>query len=192
MKRKKICLVLCHPSDKSFNGALCRQYMEGADRSGHEVRLLDLYNLKFDPILRDPLSFAQEEEAAILEARQAIKWCDHMVLVFPVWWFSLPALLKGFLDRVLIPGWAYKFDGPMMWQKLLRGRSARIICTMDSAPIFAKFIGDPVSGSLKSGTLGFVGFEPVSISCYGPLKLSCSWMRSQWLSEVRALGENAA
>jgi putative NADPH-quinone reductase len=191
MKSKKICLVLCHPIDESFNGAISRKYIAGAERSGHQVRVLDLYKMHFDPILREPRSFDQIDEPAIVESRQAIEWCEHIVLVFPVWWYSLPALLKGFLDRVLVPGWAYKFDGPLIWQKLLRGRSARVICTMDSPPVLALLNGDPISAALKSGTLGFVGFDPVSISCYGPVRLSCSWLREFWLAEVKALGERA-
>jgi len=192
VKSKKICLVFCHPDQDSFNRALCDSYLAGAKDSGHEVRVLDLYQMQFDPVLRDSRTFKQQEEPAIIEARQVIDWCEHIVLVFPVWWFSLPALLKGFLDRVLVPGFAYQFDGPMIWRKLLRGRSARVFCTMDSPPIIAKLSGDPVASMLKFGTLGFVGFKPVTINCFGPLKLSCSWMRERWLSEVKHLGKNAA
>jgi len=192
MKKKNICLILCHPSEKSFNHALSQNYIDGANQSGHSVRLLDLYNMQFDPVLRLPQSSIQADEPAILEARQTIKWCDHIVLVFPVWWYGLPALLKGFLDRVLAPGWAFQFDGPLIWRKLLQGRSARVICTMDSPPILAKLSGDPVSASLKAGTLAFVGFEPVSFSCFGPVKLSNSWMRKNWLLEAKDLGKRAS
>lgn len=193
-RRKTICLIHCHPSKTSFNASLANRYMTGARSSGHEIERFDLYDMEFDPTLRiGEDGSVQSLETDLELLRSAIQASDHLVLIFPLWWFGLPSLLKGALDRILSPGWAFKFNGPFTWEKLLKGKSARIIYTMDSPPIVAKsIIGDPIKDALQKGTLSFVGFEPVKITAIGPVKLSNEFLRFVWATEIEKLGRAAS
>ena len=98
----RILILLGHPSSASFCAALARQYHDSAMQAGHQVRLLSLGELDFDPILREGYRQPQPLEDDLLAARQAILWAERLVLVFPIWWGGIPALLKGFLDLSLI------------------------------------------------------------------------------------------
>ncbi len=192
-KKRNICLVHCHPNRQSFNAALADQYESGALSSGHEVNRFDVYDMHFDPALRTEGNLlAIDLEQDLQRLRAAVEWCDHLVLVFPLWWFGPPALLKGLLDRLLAPGWAFKFNGPFMWDKLLKGKSARVIYTMDSPPLVAEFmVGHPIVEGLKKGTLEFVGFGPVNVMAIGPVKFSNGIIRKCWKMNVEKLGRRA-
>jgi putative NADPH-quinone reductase len=138
-------------------------YAERARTMGHEVRIQQLGNMKFDPVLWQGYKEKQQLEADLIQAQENIIWCNHWVIVYPMWWGSVPALLKGFLDRVLLSGFAYKYHktGPM-WDKLLKGRTAALITTSD-APwwwIWLQY-GNADLKMLKKATLGFCGFSPV-------------------------------
>ncbi len=189
--KKRICMVHCHPGKASFNNALADAYEQAAKMAGHELTRFNLYDMQFDPILRlSDEGQPQPLEPDLIALRDCINWSNHLVLVFPLWWFSLPALFKGALDRVLAPGWAFMFRGPFIWDKLLKGRSARIIYTMDSPPaISGLLIGNPIEESLKRGTLSFVGFDPVELTAIGPVKLSNDLWRSCWLKDIKKLGK---
>ena len=106
---KRILVILGHPAQDSLCGALAQAYVKGAEAAGHEVRSLALGSLRFDPILREGYNCIQPLEPDLLAAQEAITWAQHLVFVYPIWWGSIPALLKGFFDRVLLPGFAFRF-----------------------------------------------------------------------------------
>ena len=109
---KKILIINAHPRKDSFNDAIADNYVKGAKESKHEVKFVNLRDLKFDPIMRTRYR-DNELEPDLVEAQELIKWCDHMVLVTPMWWFGVPGLLKGFFDRTITPGFAFKYEkGP--------------------------------------------------------------------------------
>jgi len=129
-------LIICgHPAPDSFVAALCRQYAQGAEAGGHEVRQLTLSEMVFDPILRGRTHEAPLEPC-LIAAQESIRWCQHLVVAYPTWWGSMPALLKGFIDRTIQPGFGYKYrEGSALWDRLLVGRSARVVVTMDAPSI---------------------------------------------------------
>ena len=105
--------VFCHPDHDSFCGAVLDRFVAGAEAAGHEVEVADLYREGFDPVmtLRDLQQFDGIEMPPEILAEQArVEQCDALCLVFPLWWWSLPAILKGWLDRVWSAGWAYKWE----------------------------------------------------------------------------------
>lgn len=193
-QKRRICLVHCHPNKGSFNASLAAAYASGAQAGGHHLERFNLYDMSFDPVIRpanDELPQALETDLA--ELKDAIGSSDHLVLVFPLWWFGTPSLLKGALERLLTPGWAFRFKGPLFWDKLMAGKSARVIYTMDAPPLIAKcLVGDPIREALKTGTLAFVGFEPVNITAIGPVKLSTHFLRECWKARVERLGRSGA
>ena len=187
---KKILLILGHPDTESFGGALARSYREGARRAGAEVRELNLGDLRFDPVLHRGYKQIQPLEPDLAAAQEAILRAEHLVFVFPVWWGMMPALLKGFLDRTFLPGFAFKYrENSPFWDKYLTGRSARLLVTMD-APVWYNFLyyGNAAQKAMKRATLEFCGIKPVKVTNFGPIKSSTPAQRAQWLEKTDALG----
>jgi len=106
---KRILVILGHPSRHSLCAALSERYVKAAQEAGHEVRQLKLGDLHFDPVLREGYRQIQPLEEDLQQAQADILWAEHLTWVFPIWWGGIPALMKGFLDRVLLPGFAFKY-----------------------------------------------------------------------------------
>jgi len=135
---KKTLIINGHPYNKSLCNAITDSYEKGAKEAGAEIRRINLYDLKFDPILRYGYHKIQELELDLKTAQESILWAEHLVFVYPTWWLDMPALMKGFFDRVLLPGFAYKYKEHRLFpEKLLKGKSARLIITMDSPRWFS-------------------------------------------------------
>lgn len=190
---KKILVINGHPTPHSFCNALSDTYAEAARAAGHELAVLNLRELNFNPNLSYGYSKQQEPEPEILLAQQKIIWADHLVIVHPVWWGSVPALLKGFLDTTLLPGFAFKYrKDSIFWDKLLSGRTARIIYTADTPIwIYRCFYGSPSVRQLKKRTLAFCGIEPAKVTGIGPIRKSQPGFREAWIEKVRQLGTAA-
>jgi putative NADPH-quinone reductase len=191
---KRILLINGHPDQESFNFALAAAYKAGATAAGFEVRELVIRDLQFSPNLSFGYRQRCELEPDLLRAQEWIKWADHLVWVYPVWWAGLPALLKGFLDRTFLPGFAFrKRENSVWWDKLLTGKSARIISTLDQpAWYYWLFNHAPSHRAMKKCTLEFCGITPVRITSIGPLRLSKPTTRAKWLGKVGQLGSEGA
>ncbi|TWI82348.1 flavodoxin-like protein [Roseibium hamelinense] len=102
-----VLVVYCHPCPESFNATIRDIVLETLRSSGHSVRLLDLYEMGFDPVMnakeRRSYHDSDKNTEPVRLHVEAIKWCDGLVFVYPTWWFGLPAMLKGWLDRVWVP-----------------------------------------------------------------------------------------
>lgn len=134
-----ILIINGHPDEKSFNFALTEAYKRGAISSDADVKEINIRDLEFNPNLAYGYRQRTELEPCLLDAQEKIKWANHLVWIFPVWWGSFPAMLKGFIDRVFLPGFAFqKRENSLWWDKMLTGKSARIISTLDQP---AWFIG---------------------------------------------------
>ena len=190
---QRILVILGHPKNASFCGAIASCYMEGAKETGHEVRLISVGDLSFDPLLRTGNASSQELEPDLVAAQAAITWAQHIVFVYPIWWGSMPALLKGFIDRVFLPGFAFKYrESSPFWDRLLSGRSAHLLVTMDAPPWFFRWVYRmPGHNQMKRAILGFCGIRPVSITSFGPIKGSTQQKREKWLSQIKAYGRDA-
>ena len=187
---KKILVIQGHPRSDSLCGSIARAYSEAARTAGAEVTLLDLPNLKFDPTLHSGYKAEQPLESDLVQAQQLIREAQHLVFVFPSWWASMPALLKGFIDRVFLPGFAFKYrkKSPLP-EKLLKGKSARIMITMDAPPWYYRWFNRaPGLRLLKFATLEFCGVKPVKSSLFGMVRHAPAERLQKYVAEARRIG----
>ncbi|HSQ73008.1 MAG TPA: NAD(P)H-dependent oxidoreductase, partial [Rubrivivax sp.] len=186
-------LILAHPRRDSLCGALFDAYAEGARQAGVECRELILSEMHFDPDVHAASPEQQPLEADLLRAQRDIRWAEHLVFVYPTWWGTFPALLKGFLDRVLTPGFAFHHVAPDRWDKLLSGRTADLITTMDTPPLIYRFIyRAPGRQALARATLGYCGIRSARIETFGPVISAVAGQRQQWLDRARSTGSRLA
>lgn len=190
---KKILVILGHPDEESFCGALSKAYIEGVKASGSEVHSINLGELKFDPVLWKGYSKIQDLEPDLVKAQELIQWSNHIVFVYPNWWGTMPALMKGFFDRVFLPGFAFKYrNNSSFWDKLLSGRTAHLIVTMDTPPWYYRWIYHrPGHNEMKHTILGFCGVKVKKITEIAIVRNSPPKARDKWITMVRRLGANA-
>ncbi|WP_256830972.1 NAD(P)H-dependent oxidoreductase [Pseudomonas sp. Pse1] len=186
---KRILVILGHPSHDSFCGALTERYVQAAKDAGHQVRELRLGSLDFDPILREGYRQVQPLEADLLQAQADITWAEHLTFVYPIWWGAIPALLKGFFDRVFLPGFAFKYrPGKAFPEQLLRGRSADLLVTMDTPPWYYRWVYRmPGLHQMRKTTLAFCGIRPRKTLTFGPILGSTERQREIWLKQAQAI-----
>ena len=194
ISKKKILIVQGNPDKNSFCDALAEAYKKGALRTNADVKEIHVREIDFDPFLPFGYKKEVELEQGLIDSQHMIKWADHLVFVYPTWWGTMPALLKGFIDKVFLPGFGFQYrKGSVWWDKLLKGKSARLIVTMDTPPwYFRLFYGRPGHNAMKKSTLEFCGVKPVKISSIGPVKHSKKSKRISWLNQVQKLGEKTA
>jgi putative NADPH-quinone reductase len=188
---KQIVMIQGHPdpSGKRFGHALAGAYAEGAREGGHPVKCIDVAKLEF-PILRTKEDF--EEGAppeSIREAQEQIRWADHLVIFFPLWLGTMPALLKGFFEQTFRYGFALgKPEGGKGLTRMLAGKSARIVVTMGMPSVVYRWYfrahGVKV---LERSILGLAGIGPIKESFIGMVEGSSAG-REKWLAEMRTLG----
>jgi putative NADPH-quinone reductase len=188
---KKTLIINGHPDKESYCYALAESYRKGAKQSGTEVKVINLIDLKFNPILISGYRKITALEPDLIQAQKDIIEAKHLVFVYPNWWSTYPALLKGFIDRVFLPNFAFKYKekGPF-WDKLLTGKTAQLIITTDTPNWYYWLINkSPGHHSMKIGILEFSGIKPVHIKTFGPIKSSDDNKRKRWLKEAEELGK---
>jgi NAD(P)H dehydrogenase (quinone) len=188
---QRILVILGHPSNASLCSTLADTYTHAAKIAGHEVRVLRLGDLTFDPILHDGYQQIQPLEPDPLSAQSDILWATHLTFVFPIWWGGIPALLKGFIDRIFLPGFAFKYRaGKAFPDKLLQGRTAHLLVTLDTPPWYYRwFYRMPGIHQMRKTTLAFCGIQPIKTLLFGPVLGSTPAQRSTWLKQAGALVE---
>jgi putative NADPH-quinone reductase len=186
-----VAVILGHPDSQSLSSALARAYAKGAQDKGATVREIDLAQLTFDPVLWHGYNEIQPLEPDLIEAQQTIQWADVLVFSYPTWWGSTPAMLKGFIDRIFLPGFAFKYrENSQFWDRLLAGRSARLLVTMDTPGWYYRWVvRQPGHQMMRRSILGFSGVKPVRISRFGAVRGSSDEARRRWLDRARELGE---
>ncbi|MER6562694.1 NAD(P)H-dependent oxidoreductase [Streptomyces sp. NPDC001027] len=177
-----------HPHIDSLCASLARTYAEAHG----DATVLALRDLDFDPNLHFGYNKRQDLEPDLERAWQQIVDADHVVLVTPVWWGSVPALLKGFFDRVLLPGRAFEIRPSGMPTGLLKGRTGRLIVTTDSPWWYLKLMGDTTVKHLRRSTLRYCGIRPVPTTRIGAVKGSTEAKRERWLAEAADQGRREA
>jgi len=181
-----IYLLLAHPDRNSFNGQLADTYEKALLAQGHEVRRQNLGDIHFDPVLWKGYSNIQDLEPDLRQAQENILWCQQWVIIYPVWWGSVPALFKGFLDRVMLPGFAFKYhQKDPFWDKYLVKRSAHIITTSDAPKIWLWWqYGNSDIKAIKKATLEFCGIKPVKVSRISRVKYLNEAQRNAILKKI--------
>ena len=188
---ENILVILGHPDYNSLNGSIFNQYIKGAKESGFNVRTLKLGNLKFDPILHNGYKKIQELETDLQKAQNDLKWAQHIVFIFPTWWGAPPALLKGFLERAILPGFAFKYkQDSMLWHKYFKGKTSRLIITMDGPKFFYKyFVGSPGTKMMEKGILNFIGVKKVKKTILSRIRFKDKNKIKKHLNKIYMLGK---
>lgn len=196
MNSKRIVLIQGHPdaTQPHLCHALATSYTAGAEEAGHVVRCINVAELDF-PLLRSQKAWEEGALPAGLEQAQAdIRWAEHIVLFFPLWLGDMPALLKGFLEQVARPGFAFEQEAgrASFAKKGLKNRSARVVVTMGMpALIYRWYFRAHSVKSLQRNILGFVGIAPVHETLIGMVDDFKPADSSRWLAKLRRLGQRA-
>jgi NAD(P)H dehydrogenase (quinone) len=187
----RIVVIVGHALSQSYCAALGEAYVRGAESAGHEVALFNTANMTFDPVLRGAYRKLQPLEPDLVAAHDAMKAADHMVLIFPLWMGTLPAIFKGFLERIVQPD---VFEPAKTGQlvKPWRGKSARVVMTMGMpAFIYRWYFGAPALKMLKRHILHFLGAGPIRSTLLGSIESVSPERRTRWLADMEALGRAA-
>lgn len=195
-KKKKILILIGHPnSDPTLPDWFMDFYRDGAREGGHEIKTIRLGELSFDPVLHKGYRTVQELEPDLKRVQEEIRWCDHIVIAYPAWWSTMPAILKGMFDRIWLPRFAFHFHkNGYMWDRLLAGRSAHVFVVSDSNPFFARFIFGDTTNEIKKAILWFAGFSPIRITKIGPVKFfeeKRHKIERKWKGKLMRLGRKA-
>lgn len=191
-----VLLVLGHPRVDSFCGALADQFARGARQAGVNLRRIDLARLTFERDVTAESPADQPLEPDLIAAQRQLRWADHLVVVYPNWWGTMPALLKAFFDRVLIPGFAFSFyeEGEGAGhERLLSDMTAELVVTMDMPRwVYRLIYRRPGFNAIRKNTLGFVGIRTTRTTSFGPVRESTHQQRQEWLEEAEQRGRSLA
>lgn len=195
---RRIFILVGHPARESSAGSLADEYESGAREAGHEVRRMNLADLAFDPILHEGYKEIQPLEPDLVAVQENMKWAEHIVILYPNWWCTMPALLKGMFDRMYLPGFAFRFkkdaegNQTIWWEKMLTGRSAHVVVTTGTHPWVVRFLFGDYTNEIKRGILGFGGISPVRVTTIGPCDSASERQKERWRQKFYKLGKKGA
>jgi putative NADPH-quinone reductase len=180
------------PAPERFCRALARAYAQGAEAAGHAVRLVDLAGLEV-PMLRTQVDFESGTvPPSLAGAAKDLQWAGHVVLVFPLWLGTMPALVKAFLEQVFRPGVAFRYRSKGMPEKLLRAKSIRIVVTMGMPAVMYRWLyfAHGVKG-MERNIFRFTGMSPVRTVLVGMAGGTTARARQRWLDRMSGWGRRA-
>jgi putative NADPH-quinone reductase len=188
----RIVILVGHARIGTFCEALGEAYKRGAQAGGHQAELFLTASMAFDPVLHEGFAELQPLEPDLKAAHDAMLAADHLVIIFPLWLGTLPAILKGFLERVLQPELVVS-SKQGKFVKVLKGKSARVIVTMGMPGfVYRWWFGAHALKMLKRNILHFMGVRPVRSTVYGYVEGAGAGRRRQWLADVEAMGRRAS
>jgi NAD(P)H dehydrogenase (quinone) len=195
--KKKIVILLGHPdSGPTLSREMAYLYRDSAKANGHQVKLFKLGDMEFDPILHKGYKTIQQLEPDLIKLQNAITACDHLVIIYPNWWSTMPALLKGLFDRMWLPGFAFNYykGGVMghfnLWKRRMYGKTARVFVLSATQPFFIWVLFGDYTNEIKRGILWFVGFK-AKVTHLGPSEKAPEWLKNGWFRKVQKLGKLA-
>ncbi|HEV8666703.1 MAG TPA: NAD(P)H-dependent oxidoreductase [Candidatus Paceibacterota bacterium] len=195
--KKKIVILIGHPdSGATLSREIADIYKDAAKANGHKVKVFKLGDMDFDPILHKGYKKIQKLEPDLIKLQEAINWCDHFVVIYPNWWSTMPALLKGLFDRMWLPGFAFNYyKGGLLghfnlWKRRMYGKTARVFVLSATQPFFIWMLFGDYTNEIKMGILWFSGFK-TSVSRFGPSEKAPEWLKNSWFRKVQKLGKLA-
>ena len=188
---KKIFVLLGNPDKDSLTGELANLYENNAKEAGHEVKRMNIGDMQFNPVLEKGYKQIQELEGSLKEMQENVKWCDHLVIIYPNWWCTMPAKLKGMFDRAWLPGFAFNFDKEKKQViQRLQGKTARVIVTAGTmSPFWTWWKFGDFTNEISRGILGFAGMS-VAISTFGPCDNCAPEETESWKQLMKVLGKS--
>lgn len=184
-----VLVIDAHPDPTSLTAQLAAAYTTGA---GDTAVALVLRDLDFDLTLRTGYRTAQGLEPDLVRAQDLLEWADHVAVFTPVWWGSVPALLKGFFDRTLERGWAFRYKENGMPEGLLAGRTGRLAVTSDSPKWYLPLVGDSTVKQVRGRTMEFCGIKPTRLTRFADVRGRTPEQIEQWIREAADLGAQDA
>ncbi len=190
---KKILVFLGHSDKTSYSGHLADTYEQEAKAAGHEVVRINVSDLTFDPVLHMGYKTIQELEPDLKMVQEKINWADHIVFIYPNWWVTMPAVMKGMFDRMWLPGFAFNFD--KVTKKLiqrLKGKTARVIIVCGTHSPFKTWwkFGD-YTNEIAHGILGFAGIK-AAVTPLGPAERVKPEVLTAWSKKIGELGKRGS
>lgn len=193
----KTLIIYNHPHEGSFCSAIRDAVISGLDVGGHEYKVIDLDKDRFDPVMRekDLSAFVQasrnpEKEIEGLDPLiqvyvNKMRWAERIVMIFPIWWMTMPAMTKGFIDKVIFPGLVYKMEGGKLVSQLSRLKQVVVITTMNTpAAIYESTFNNSIEGSLIKGTFNQIGIHDIRWISLNMVKQVGDEKRWLWLDEI--------
>lgn len=168
---KKIIVINGHPDPESYNAVLAQSYIKSALDSGSEVRYIAIGTLDFNPNLQYGYRQRMELEPDLLQALEDLQWSDHQVWIHPLWWLGMPAIMKGFFDRLFLPGLTFKVIKGTSTTGLFHAKTARIITTAGdlSIEVYEEVYRSSGLVQLQKGILEYCGVSEINSTFIGPL-----------------------
>jgi putative NADPH-quinone reductase len=189
----KILVILGHPDEKSFNHAIAAAVVAALEKNRHAVMFHDLYKEKFDPVLLAPEAAGDAPLPSLVRRHcRDISSADGIVVVHPNWWGQPPAIVKGWIDRVLRPGVAYRFmesdGGEGVPLGLLKAKCALVFNTSNTPQAREqKTFSDPLEGLWKTCIFDLCGVKRFYRKMFGVMVTSTPKRRKEWLAEVEQI-----
>ena len=193
----KTLIVFTHPYKASYCHALMDAVKEGLKKGRHECKTIDLDKDGFDPVMRskDLRAFAElgrgetaalsELDPIVLRYKKKLEWAESLVMIFPTWWMTMPAMMKGFIDKVIFPGVAYEMDEGRLKSRLRNLKQVTVISTMNTpANVYRDRFNNSLEGSLIKGTFNQIGIHDARWISLNMVKQVGEEVRAQWLEEV--------
>lgn len=201
MNARRILVVIGTPIADSLNHALARSYADAARAGGADVRVVDLARdpVPGHPSIRPQLRMPRTDADVPLTAEVSawvndVEWADHLAFFFPQWWGSYPAALKAWIDRVFVSGFAFRYrERGRLWDRLLVGRTARIVMTMDSPRVWnAVVYRDAPIRSLRAATLQYCGIRVRGVTRLAEVRHRSAADLTRWVSGAASFGATDA
>ena len=190
---RRIAIIQGHPDQAQthYGHALTAAYEEAARAAGHEVKRIDVAAMGLKPLQNKADWESEVAPETVLDAQATVEWAEHLVIFYPLWLGSMPAILKGFFEQVFRPGFAVtRHHSELVWQRRLHGRSARIVITMGMPVlVYRGFFRAHSLKTLQRNILGFCGIGPVSASLIGMIDAPDPTNRQKWLGRMKDLGQ---
>lgn len=190
----RVLLIDGHPDANRLSAHLLDVYQQALPAEAKVTRLA-IRDMDFDPDLSRGYENMPPLEPDLAAALTEIEACDHLVLAFPLWWGAEPARMKGFWDRILLPRRAFRYhQKDLFWDRLLAGRSADLLVSMDTPPPYLRLVYfDPLGWRMKRQVLGFVGFRPIRLGYFGMVRRGGAEKNlGKWRTRIARMAATAA
>ena len=192
----KTLVIFNHPYGGSYCGAILGAVVKGLKKSGQPYRIINLDQDDFDPVMRakDLIAFAGAGRAGkdaldaiddqVKRYKTDLEWAEHLVMIFPIWWMTMPAMTKGFVDKVIFPAIAYNMDQGNLVSRL-KVSKVTVITTMNTpAEVYRDMFNNAIEGSLINGTFRKIGINDIRWISLNGVKTVTKEQRIEWLNGI--------
>jgi len=188
----KVAIVFNHPYEGSYCNAILESVKSGLQKANHEIDIIHLDKEGFNPVMtaQDLKAFRDKEpvDTKVIEYKNRLEHADHLVFIFPIWWELMPALMKGFIDKVIFPGVAYDYvngSNTRMKPLMTNIKGVTVITTMNTPRVLYRLIfGNAVHKALMRGTFWKLGYKNRKWISYNMVKQVSDEKRKSWLGKL--------